>query len=174
VTLTAVLFNVVAVSTLILGLGSVKLGTFAVQPRLAQHMRITGTMAVVADSRPGLKRTSDLMTAVADGLVFLEFLVALLTVSPVRSLRGFTTIRAEVAFETSGNLSLALPVDIMTFYTGCRPLLRYLTAVKGFCIHELRVGPVLGMRLVKIRGISILLRAGQRKKHQRQQADVCR
>ena len=172
--LAAVLGNVVAVSALVLGHGSVKLGAFAVQPRPAQHMRLAGSMAVVTDSRPGFKITFDFMTVVAHGLVFLEFLVAFHTVRPIRSPGNLTAVWAEVAFETSGDIFLTFPVDVMTFYTGCRSLRHYLTAVKGFCIYELRVGPGLGMDLVIIRRIGILFRAGQRKKHQQQQADVCR
>lgn len=172
--LAAVLGNVVAVSTLVLGHGSVKLGVFAVQPRLAQHMRLTRSMTVVADSRPGFKGTLEFMTTVAHGLAFLEFLVALHTVSPIRSPGNLTAVRAEVAFETSGDIFLVFPVNVMTFYTGCRSLRHYLTAVKGFCIYELWVGPGLGMNLIILRRIGILFRAGQRKEYKHQQADVCR
>lgn len=173
-TLAAVLGNVVAVGALVLRHRSVKLGAFVVQPRLAKHMRLAGSMAVVADARPGSKRTLDFMTAVAHGLVFLEFHMAFLTVRPIRSLRNLTAVRAEVAFETSRNIFLTFPVDVMTFYTGCRSLRHDLTTVKGFCIYELRVGPGLGMDLVIIRRICILFRAGRYKKHQHQQTDVYR
>jgi hypothetical protein len=172
--LAAVPFNVVAVSTLVLGHGSVKLGTFAVQPRAAQHMRVSGAMAVVADAGPGLKRTPDFMTAVTHGLVFLEFHVAFLTVRPIRSLRNSTAVRSEMAIETSRDIFLTFSIEVMTFHARHRSLRHYLAAVERFCIHELRVGPGLGVSLVIIGRIVILLGAGRHKEHQQQEADVCR
>lgn len=173
-TLTAVPIDIVTVGTLVLGHGSVKLGTFAVQPRAAQHVRVSGSMTVVADSGSGLKRTPDFMTTVTHGLVFLEFLVAFLAVRPIRSLRNPTAFRAEMAIETSRDIFLTFSIDVMTFQAGYRSLRHYLAAVKGFRIHELWVGPGSGMDLVITRRIVILFRAGRHKEYQQQEADVCR
>ena len=147
--------RLVAKFTILLGLDSVKMIIFLVQPRLAQYMRLTGSVAVVTDSGSGFKGALDLMAVVTHGLFIFVLPVTSQSVYPIRVYWHPAPFGAEMTLETSGNISNSFPVEVMTFHACQGSLGLNLGAVKWQFIDKLRIIPGFRMHLIETRCVGI-------------------
>ena len=129
--LAAVLGYIVAVGAFILGHGTVELRALRVQPWLAEHMLITGSMTVVTDAGAGSIGPPDIMAGIAHGLVILEFIVAWPPVGPTRTRRRLAPVRTEMTFEATRNIFPSLTIKVMTCHACQGSIRHYLGTVKG-------------------------------------------
>ena len=168
----AVIGRTVTVGALILGLVTVKLRALVVQPRLTQYVVFPGAVTIVTDTGSGSKGTTDVVTAVAHGLIVLVFFMAGQAVLPIRALGFPATVGTEMTLKAPRNIFLTFTVNLMALCTGRRALVLHLGSVKHGIIHIFRIIPVFYMNFVVIRRIGIFFRAGQRIMYQHHQGEA--
>ena len=88
-----------AIGAILLGLVPVELGAVPIQPRATQYVFFPGAVTIVTDTGSGSKGTTDVVTAVAHGLIVLVFLMEGQAVLPIRA-HGFpATVGTEMTLK---------------------------------------------------------------------------